>query len=350
MSPSTMRGHQRSVALWWISGSVALTACATPSTAAERTAGVPLPAALPLNSEDEGRARYEQGVRLRGMASPDYNGALVEFERAYELLGGHPRRYRSLFNIATCYQELRLYDLAIEYYARYLQEGGTADPDHEQAERTIEVLRERIGTLEVTTNVPDAELWINGRCVQVRSEQTQSANIDRCVRVREGRLRVAAGHHMVEARAPGHLPERKSVEVGASQEVALRFQLVPVSSGTPRWLFWLSVASSVSFAGLTVGLYTAAFTDWQEVQSRIHSSNELERGSVDERDQRRINALAIAGDVSLGLTLALSATSVVLGFTTRWPSVTPGSARRVSLLGLPTLRGDGGSVIFQGTF
>ena len=45
-------------------------------------------------------------------------------ERIYELLEGHPNQFFVLYNLGRAYEELHRYDLAIQMYRRYLDEGG----------------------------------------------------------------------------------------------------------------------------------------------------------------------------------------------------------------------------------
>ena len=80
----------------------------------------------------EARRRHAAGRSLLEANPPDYNAALAEFQRAYDLLEGHPRRYLELSNIGRCYQGLGQYDRAMEYYERYLREGGAQAEDRAQ--------------------------------------------------------------------------------------------------------------------------------------------------------------------------------------------------------------------------
>ncbi len=64
---------------------------------------------------------------------------------------------------------------------------------------------------------------------------------------------VAPGKHVLEARAAGYLPESRSIEVFAGQEMALEFELklVPApiikedKSLLSRWWFWTAVGAAV---------------------------------------------------------------------------------------------------------
>lgn len=81
--------------------------------------------ALPASGQD----RVEQARVVFEQGETDYNAgayalALRRFQRAYELLEGHPRRFMALFNIGRCYEELGRLEDARDAYERFLAEGG----------------------------------------------------------------------------------------------------------------------------------------------------------------------------------------------------------------------------------
>ena len=71
-----------------------------------------------------------------------YNAALAEFERAYQLLEGNPRRYLELKNIGDCHLGLGQTDAALDAYRRYLREGGASAENREDIEQRIRQLCE----------------------------------------------------------------------------------------------------------------------------------------------------------------------------------------------------------------
>ena len=75
----------------------------------------------------EARAHIARGESL--FNGGNYEGALVEFQRAHALLDGHPVRYQTLYNIGLCHERLLQYTAAIASYERYLREGGSAASD-----------------------------------------------------------------------------------------------------------------------------------------------------------------------------------------------------------------------------
>src|SRR5689334_23133066 len=96
---------------------------AEPSPSPSFTAGDPYAAAHQV---------VERGEAL--FALGNYDAARSEFQQAYRLLAGHPRRYIVLHNLALCYERMFHYDDALAYYERYLSEGGPAAEDRAQIE------------------------------------------------------------------------------------------------------------------------------------------------------------------------------------------------------------------------
>src|SRR6266478_2010920 len=76
------------------------------------------PAALADSKTDEAKTHFKNGADLYD--ENNFRGALVEFQRAYELAPS----YRILFNIGQVEMELQDYAGALTAYARYLREGG----------------------------------------------------------------------------------------------------------------------------------------------------------------------------------------------------------------------------------
>ncbi len=109
----------------------------------------------------EAAMRFDRGVEFYNAGALD--AALVEFERAYELISD----YRVLFNIARVHVEQNHYVEGVRAYERYLEEGGDelSKARRTQAEQELEVLRARIANLTVRSNVAGAELSLNGKVV-----------------------------------------------------------------------------------------------------------------------------------------------------------------------------------------
>ncbi|HJL14901.1 MAG TPA: PEGA domain-containing protein [Sandaracinaceae bacterium LLY-WYZ-13_1] len=250
------------------------------------------PAPIPA----EARERQARGRAL--LDADDPNGALAEFERVYELLEGHPRRHLVLSNIGRCYQLLGQYDRAMRYYERYLSEAGPDAPDRVRVRASIDALNDLLGTVEVRTNVAEAEVWVD----------------DRQLGTAPGAVRVPAGRHTVELRARGHAPARREVQLAARQSVAIALELEPLgeASGIDPAFFWsgLALTAATGAAGLTLGGFWLARHD--ENAGRIADGRAVADDVNAERD------LALAADVLYGVTGGLAIATAILGFVTRW--------------------------------
>src|SRR5689334_18946072 len=69
---------------------------------------------------DRARAHFERGAEH--YSEGDFDAALAEFQRSYEL----SPTYKLLFNLAQVQMERRDYAAAASLYADYLRSGGTA--------------------------------------------------------------------------------------------------------------------------------------------------------------------------------------------------------------------------------
>ncbi len=113
------------------------------------------------SAQAEGRAHFRRGVDY--FKEGDYRGALIEFKRAYELAPS----YKLLYNLGQTALELQDYASALRSFERYLSEGGRdiAAARRAQVEGEIEKLKRRVARVEVTTNVPDAEIFVDDASV-----------------------------------------------------------------------------------------------------------------------------------------------------------------------------------------
>ena len=108
--------------------------------------------ALADSKEKEARLHFQQGVEL--YQADDYEGASIEFRRAYE----QNPSYRILYNIGQAENELRHYAAALVAYKQYLAEGGNEIDKGRRKEvvKELERLATLVGTIEVACLTPDA--------------------------------------------------------------------------------------------------------------------------------------------------------------------------------------------------
>lgn len=248
----------------------------------------------------QAREHLNRGMQL--LDQENYDAALVEFMRAYDLVGEHPARPLILFNVARAHERLFRYSEALEFYNRFLAEAGPDAPQRSEAESTIRVLEGLLGTLEIRSNVP-AEVWVNGR------ESGASP----------GEVRVPGGSHTVELRAPGYQDSRQQVQLAARETRQLTFELSALAAeyrGISPVFFWAAsgVAVAAAIAGGGVGI--AAVARRGEVDG-LQGADRLDGGAL-EQARREIETYALVADVLFGTAGVFAITAVVLAFLTDW--------------------------------
>ncbi len=148
---------------------------------------------------------FQRGVGLYREA--DYRGALVEFQRACELVPAPA----TLYNIGETEFQLREYAGALTAFERYLADASPDEHHRAEVEANVEVLRTRVGHVLVTTVPPAADIAIDDQAVGKTPFETP--------------LRVSIGHHKVVASMPGRPSVQSYVDVAAEDEVSLNLSL-----------------------------------------------------------------------------------------------------------------------------
>lgn len=257
---------------------------APPDTAPESTASGS------SGNVDEARARFQRGVELYRERS--FDAALAEFARAYELAPNH----RVLYNIAQVQVERHDYASALRYFQDYLRQGAAdMTPERrEQVEREIASLQARIAELTVRSNVPGAELSIDGVVVGTLPLSKP--------------LLVSSGVRRLVLRKPGYSVAERTVSVAGGDRPAIELNLEPVrvvtaepslasagarapsSRPVPAGV-WIGVAATTALAGTAVvfGILTSRADD--------DLDNELSRfpGDSARIDDRRSRLKLYAG-------------------------------------------------------
>jgi tetratricopeptide (TPR) repeat protein len=219
----------------------------------------------------------------------DYRGAALEYERALHAIAPGPRRNDVLNNLALCFERAFAYDAAVEAYERYLREARPAEDERRELENVVRTLRDRLGGLRITSNVR-AEVWVD-------ETLRGTTPLD---------LALTGGEHVVELRALGHRQERRGVRVVPRAQESVAVDLTPESkyAGPAPAYFWTSAA--VSAAGL------ASLAGCGLRVLRLHRDAERAGDLVSQQDGTKIRNLAIATDLSLGLTALSGAAAAIL--------------------------------------
>jgi len=155
------------------------------------------------------RVEYESGKIL--FLDGDAAGALVKFQRAYEL----SKDPRLLWNVAVCEKRLRHYARVIEHLERYRIEGASVlEPDElRDAAELIAELRPFTGTVRLKVNQSMAEVTVDGQPVG-------STPLDRAIVL-------DIGQRTIRVTREGYLPVTRQVMISGPEEQAIEVQLVP---------------------------------------------------------------------------------------------------------------------------
>lgn len=177
----------------------------------------------------EARERFDRGLRLFNQG--DASGALAEFSVAYER-SPHPL---VLFNIALVYEALGKPVQAVDAAERLLAEPSGLSPDRVGRLRSLRAEQAlRIGSLEITVNVPGATLEVDGEAAGTAPLASP--------------LRVSTGAHLVTVIARDHAPARRTVLVASGARHTENVTLEPLSGALGQ----LRVKSSVPDAQVFV--------------------------------------------------------------------------------------------------
>jgi hypothetical protein len=159
---------------------------------------------------DEAQKRYKRGIEL--FNEGQYDASMIEFRKANELAPS----YKILYNIGQVNRQLNDYARAVEFFERYLREGGSNVPAARVAEvqKELEKLRPRVSKLEVTSNVAGAEVSVDDLSVG-RTPFAQP-------------LLVNAGRRKLVATAEGRASITRVIEVAGSDSVRVPLDFVEV--------------------------------------------------------------------------------------------------------------------------
>ena len=181
---------------------VAVALSALPDAASAQTVVAPGPPA-----HAEARDRFDRGLRL--FNAGDNAGALVEFQRAYELV----ENVVVLYNIGLVYAQMARAVEATDALDKVLAAPAGLSPERlALARRTRDEQASRIAEIAVTANVDGARVEIDG----IEASKTPVA----------APLRVPSGTHVIGVVAPGFSPQRKEIAIAGGEKKALEFELV----------------------------------------------------------------------------------------------------------------------------
>lgn len=255
---------------------------------------------------------FDRGVQF--FDAENYDAALTEFERAYTHMQGHPKRFFVLDNIGQCHERKFRYDRALEYYRRYLKEGGEAAEDRAVVQATIRTLEGLLATLTIQSNVA-AEVWVDDR---------QMGNAP-------GDVLVPGGLHVIELRAAGYEATKKEVSIAARERQTYEFKLDELSQyeGLSPVYFYSGVA--LSAVSLAAGSYFGlkALSEDEAGHQSVEEDGEF---AVTPEDEDHVKQLALTADICFASAAVLGVGTTLLYFMTDWGDAkeeTPASTTKV---------------------
>ncbi|WP_437511467.1 PEGA domain-containing protein [Sorangium sp. So ce1099] len=208
-----------------------LLASASPSEAQPESSGPtgsaaqPKPGSRPAIQRPPSNAGSDKARKLylEGVAAAEKNrwaDAHASFVAAWAL----HEHYTILGGLGTCELMLKRYRDAAEHLAAYVRELGndaTATPqDRAAAAETYAKARAHVGAVIVSTNVPGAEVVVDGSVVG-RTPLLDPVFLD-------------PGPHTITVRHDGYMPKETAVEVAAGSETRRAFELErPAPSAPP---------------------------------------------------------------------------------------------------------------------
>jgi hypothetical protein len=235
----------------------------------------------------------------------NFDAALTEFQTAYDIVGEHPVRHVILFNIGKAHERMFRYDLALEYYERYLVEGGPEATDRATVQATIATLQGLLATLDIQTNVASAEVWVDNRHVGTAP----------------GDVRVDGGQHNIELRARGYAPGRRALQIAARTHETISLELDRVSAGISPAFFISGAALTAIAAGIGVGFGAVALGEQATINA--HLSDDEQRFQVTQAQIDGMQQMALIADIFYGAALVFGVASAVLIFVTDWGGSAP---------------------------
>ncbi|MDP9151192.1 MAG: PEGA domain-containing protein [Myxococcota bacterium] len=251
-------------------------------------------------SGEEASDHFKRGLQL--FDDGDYTLALVEFERAYQLAPN----YRALYNIALVDMQLGRYADAARTFEEYLRDGGAAIAPARRAEvsKTLAGLGLRTASVDISTNVPNAEVTLDGKALDLPSLH--------------GPMVIDAGEHVVQATAPGYRATNRAITLAGADRIAVRLDLIPLTpphlaNDTPAHTHVAFLPGFVGAGALAAGAVVSGIV---MLDARSHLT-ELQNTPGSDAAQRqsaaaRANTAALAADIFSGLAIVATGVSIYL--------------------------------------
>ena len=234
------------------------------------------PAASP--QEVEARQHFERGLAL--FQTNDFNGALAEFQAAYDL----SHRSTVLYNIGVTHQNLHHYPEAARAIEQYLREATITPERRAQVETGLNDIRNFIAHVRIV-GVPD------GATVTIDGEIAGTAPF-------ANPIAVGTGRHVFLAHLDGYRDAQDAVLIAGGQERDVRLEMRSASEGmTPPVTTTLAVQGAPAGAAIEIDGHAAVADQATPVTAGEHTIRV--RGSGFEPVERRVTVEANAHRVAV---------------------------------------------------
>ncbi len=293
----------------------------------DATAGAPGGAEAGSDQEPDGkvaeaRQRFDRGLQL--YRDGDYELALIEFSRAYEIVPD----FRVLYNIAQVSMTLGRYAQARRSLEQYLKDGAeTMDPARREAvERDLAMLSERTATLFISSNVKGADVVVDEDVIG-RTPMASPILLD-------------AGLHTVTLRKPGYLPaseritlagrdaaersiELRPVPVNERERIVVERQVDTSTEKEPTvpslvWAGWIATGALATSAAVTGVLGVSAAGELEDLQN----DPDAQRRELNDA-QKRADSLFLTADLLTAAALLTGGASLYFTLFTGGPAQRP---------------------------
>lgn len=262
---------------------------------------------------EEARVRFNRGVEL--FDEKEYERALIEFERSYELAS----LYQVLYNIGRVELALHRYARAVKAFERYLADGGDAIPETRIADvrRELKTARAHTAMILIRVKQPGADILLDGAPLDT-SPMDSPALVD-------------SGSRMLTVRKKGFQESSRVIALAWGDATTVDFDLEPTSrverlvvekhvdngpNRAPMWIAWGATGVLTVGAGVSGLLALNAASDLDRAKATPGSTND-QRGDLADR---ATTFAAVSTMLSVG---AIVAAGAAVYFTLKPPTKTP---------------------------
>ncbi len=253
------------------------------------------------------QSHFRRGVQL--YQESNYDGALAEFTRAYELVPN----YRILYNLGQTHAERHDYVAAVKLFDDYLEQGGSdvPGPRRQATERERASLVERIATLQIESNIDGAELFVDGQSQGVGS--------------RSRAIALNPGLSELRLQKRGYEPVTRRLNLAGGDSLSVELSLEPAAAleapaggalarssaqavAPSRTGLWVSGITAGLLTGATVTFAVLATNANRELDAELRQLQTDPRSTDETRSRVRTYAALTDG---FGVASALAVGSVI---------------------------------------